>query len=137
MKISLADTSIRQYRKRNGAVAFHLRSYLMIETTAGFRLSAYLRSISGRLTLSSGVVVPLDEIMFSEDCRYRLGVMVHDFWASGTAPMELIRDDTGILRIDYHISFTGHTSEEPAFLEALVPVVSRGSVRDRLHGSEH
>lgn len=131
MKLSLADTSVRQYRRLDGLVAFRLRSRLMIETATTFRLSAYLRTISGHLTLSSGMVVLLDEIAFSEDSLYRLGVMVHDFWAWGTGALDVIRDDVGSLRLDYQISFTGHPCEKPEFIEMHVPLVSRGTLGSR------
>lgn len=127
--LTLADSTIRQYRRGDGRVAFRLRSYLLIE--GSFRLSAYLRSISARLTLSTGERIELDEISFAENCMYRAGVMMYDFWASGIADLEVIRDDIGTLRMDYHVSFTGHPYEEPEFLERRVPVVSRGRVRDR------
>ena len=132
MKLFLADTSIRQYRRRDGRVAFRLRSYLMIETTTTFRLSAYLRNISGFLKLSAGTLVPLQEFGVSENCIYRRGVMMHDFRAFGIASLNVIKDDVGVLRLDYHISFTGHPSEEPDFIQVHVPLVGRGTAKDRM-----
>jgi hypothetical protein len=35
--IELADTTFRAYRKKNGAIALHLRSYLIVHTDAAFR----------------------------------------------------------------------------------------------------
>lgn len=35
--IELADTTFRAYRKKNGATALHLRSYLIVHTDAAFR----------------------------------------------------------------------------------------------------
>jgi hypothetical protein len=130
--LKLADTAIRQYRRRDGRVAFRLRSYLVIKSGGiGFRLSAYLRNTSGSVTLSSGLRVEFNELAFSEDCIHRGGFMMYDLWASGVTDLDTIRDDVGILRIDYHISFTGHPHEEPEFIECAAPVVSRGCVKDR------
>jgi hypothetical protein len=104
----------------------------MVTTNAGFRLSAYLKSISCRLTLASGQVIPFDDVSFTEDltCKIEMGTMVHDFWAAGTARMPVIKTGLGRLRLDYHISLTGHPSERPAHFEAVVPVVRRTSLRD-------
>jgi hypothetical protein len=130
-KFYLADTSVRQYRRRDGRVAFRLRSYLMIETNAEFRLSAYLKDISGELTLSTGERIPIEEVAFSDTCIYKMGVMMHDFWAAGTSEMKVIRDDIGKLRIDYHLSFTGHPYEEPDYIEMLVPLIGRGTAAEQ------
>jgi hypothetical protein len=85
--LKLADTSVRLYRKKNGRVSFKLRSYLMIDTSVGFRLSVYLKEISCKLTLPSGEDIVFDEISFSEDliCKHQLNTMVHDLWASASA----------------------------------------------------
>lgn len=131
MSVRLADTSIRQYRRRDGRISYRLRSYLLLETSIGFRLSAYLEDISGVLQLASGPEIDLEEISFSEDSLYRLGVMVHDFWASGIGPLDIIKDDLGILRIDYRISFTGRGSFGPGFIEVPVPLLARGTAEEQ------
>lgn len=132
MRIYLADSAIRMYRRRDGRVSLRLRSYLMIETRTTFSLSAYLREISGNIALSGGEVVPLDEISFSHDSVYDLGVMVHDLWASGVVPLELLKDGVARLRLDYRISFTGHDEVEPNYIDVLVPLVARDTPEDRL-----
>lgn len=101
----------------------------MVNTNTGFRLGAYLRDISCELTLSSGVVIPFDEIGYSHavNCKYEMETMVHDFWASAVADMPIIKDGVGILRVDYHLSFTGHPSETPKFFEIVVPLLKRTS----------
>jgi hypothetical protein len=58
--LSLADTSIRMYRKKNGLVSLRLKSYLLIHTGASFSLTAYLRKLSCQLTLSSGQIVSME-----------------------------------------------------------------------------
>jgi len=130
--LRLADTSIRLYRKKDGKASFRLRSYLLVKTNVGFRLSAYLKHISCNLTLSSGEVVVFDQVSFTEDltCKYEMETMVHGFWASAIADMPVIKDTVARLRVDYHLSFTGHPSETPAFFEAVVPLIRRASLRD-------
>jgi len=125
--LRLADTSIRLYRKKDGRASVRLRSYLMVQTNAGFKLSAYLKSIRCHLTLPSGEVIELTDVSYSDSCRYRLETMVHDFWASGVADMKTIENGVGTLRLDYHISFTGHPSEEPVSFETVVPLLRRTS----------
>lgn len=111
----------------------------MIPTTLGFRLSTYLRDISCTLKLTSDEVVPLDCIAYTEECLFQSGVMVHDFWAGGVTAMPRILDGVGKLRLDYHISFTGHPYEEPNFIELAVPLLRReclppGATRRRARG---
>ncbi len=127
--LRLADTSIRLYRKKDGKASVRLRSYLMVQTNVGFRLSAYLKTIRCHLTLPSGEVIELTDISYSDSCRYCLETMVHDFWASGVADLKTIENGVGTLRLDYHISFTGHESEEPNFIETVVPLVRKISTR--------
>lgn len=123
--LTLADTSIRLYRKKNGKASLRLRSYLMVKTNIGFRLSAYLRDISCRLTLPSEEVIVFDEIAFTEDliCKFDSETMVHGFWASGVADLKVIKNGVGRLRLDYRISFTGHPTEMAKSLEVVVPLL--------------
>lgn len=123
--LHLADTSIRLYRKKNGGTSLRLRSYLMVKSNTRFRLRAYLKNISCRLTLPSGKVIEFDHIRYSDSCKYEMETMVHDFWASAVTDVKTIKHVVGILRLDYHISFTGHPYEKPNFLETVVPLVDR------------
>jgi hypothetical protein len=127
--LRLADTSIRLYRKKDGKASLRLRSYLMVDTNAGFRLSAYLKDVSCRLTLPSGEAIQFHEVGYSDNiaCEYEFETMVHDFWASGVADMPVIKDRVGILRVDYHLSFTGHPYETPKYFESVVPLLKRTS----------
>ncbi len=130
--LRLADTSIRLYRKKNGQVSLHLRSYLMIDTNVGFRLSAYLRDISCKLTLTTGQVVIFDDISWGEwtFCKYERDTMVHEFLARAIADMPTIADGIGTLRVDYRFSFTNHPSEGFESFEVVVPLIKRTTVFD-------
>lgn len=131
--LTLADTSIRMYRRKDGRVSLRLRSHLMVNTTVTFRLSAYLRNISCHLTWGSGHEVEFDEVGFTEgvEAPFQLNTMMHGFSASAVTDMKEIRDTVGKLRLDYLISFTGHPSEEPGCFEAVVPMLRRHSAYDR------
>ena len=123
--LRLSDTSIRLYRKKNGKVSVRLRSHLMVATNAGFRLSAYLKDISCELTLPNGKTMEFDEVSFTDDleCKYQYHTMVHGFWASGTTEMRRLENSVGKLRLNYWLSFTDHPSEEPDFVEYVVPII--------------
>jgi hypothetical protein len=131
--LRLADTSVRMYRRKDGRVSLRLKSYLMVDTNVGFRLSAYLRSISCHLRFASGEEVEFDRVAFTEntEAEYKLNTMVHGFWASAVVDMTSIRNTVAKLRMDYHISFTGHESEVPQFIETIVPLVRRATVYGR------
>lgn len=130
MMLRLADTSIRMYRRKDGKVSLHLRSYLMVQTDASFRLSTYLKDVSAQLTMPTGPVIQFDRVAFSDalKCKYSLNTMVHDFWASAVAQLPTLTDQVGLLRVDYHLSFTGHPSETPAFFELVVPLIKRATL---------
>ena len=122
--LNLADTSIRMYRKKNDLVSLRLKSYLLVHSNVGFRLNAYLRNIACHLTLSSGLVVPMDtSYTINTQAEYTLDTMVHLFWAWGEVEMDIMRNSVGKLRVDYHISFTGHPYEEPDSFEVIVPLI--------------
>jgi hypothetical protein len=123
--LRLADTSVRIYRKRDGRLSLKLRSYLMVPTNAGFRLSAYLRSVSGCLEFPGGESVEIDTIAHTEDCAYEMGHMIHEFWASAVTDLPVSRYKAAKLTIDYHLSFTGRPTELPSSIELVVPLVNR------------
>jgi hypothetical protein len=123
----LADTSVRLYRKRDGTVSVRLRSFLMIHCKGGngFKLSAYLNKLDGSITLDTGECVIFDELSYTESCLYKMEHMIHEFWASGTTNMSVIKDGAGLLRLEYRLfSFEGQGS--PSVIEAIVPVLARG-----------
>ena len=71
-----------------------------------------------------------DEVSFTDDleCKYQNNTMVHGFWASGTTEIRKIENGVGKLRLNYWLSFTGHPSEEPDFVDYVVPIVRRRTV---------
>lgn len=125
LMIHLADTSIRMYRKRDGLFSLRLRSYLMINTNLGFRLSAYLKSISLELSLPNGDSLKLDSISWTYDSDYEMETMVHGFWASGATSMDITKFTVAKLKVHYHLSFTGHPTERPTAFEVMVPLIDR------------
>ena len=129
--IELADTTIRLYRKKNGKVSVKLRSYLMVTTNVGFSLSAYLKNILLELVLSSGEIIKFNDVSFTTDVEcYEMNTMVHGFWGSGILDTKSIIDTVGILTLYYHISFTGHPTEEPQSISYTVPVIKRSTIYD-------
>lgn len=126
MPMRLSDTTFRMYRKGDGRVSFRLHSRLMIlSKDVGFRLSAYLSHFEGLLTLDSGLVVPMDYLGFTDDCMHRMDTMVHEFWASGEAELDEMRETVGLFRLQYAI-FHHPSMGPPDAIELLVPVVPRG-----------
>ncbi len=122
--LSLSDTTIRMYRKKNGLVSLRLKSYLLVHTNEGFSLLAYLKNLSCQLTLATGQVVPMCRSYSAHtQAEYLFDTMVHYFWAWGEVEMESMQNSVGKLRVDYHFSFTGHPYEEPDFFEIAVPLI--------------
>ena len=119
-------------------MSLRLKSYLLVESKVGFRLSAYLRSISCHLRFASGEEIEFDEVAYTEDmeAKYKLNTMVHGFWASGVTDMDTIRNTVANFRMDYHLSFTGHESETAQSFETVVPLVRRTTVYGALVTAE-
>lgn len=125
--IELADTTFRAYRKKTGAIALHLRGYLVVHTNVGFRLSVYLRDIRCWITLPGKKEHECDSVAFSEwtACKYDGRCMLHGLWVSTIVRDEEVRNCVADMKLMYDISFTGHPSEQPAFIERKVPVITQ------------
>ena len=130
--LRLADTTIRLYRKKDWSVAVRLTSHLMIHAKGGcgFRLSAYLNQFDCSVTFEDGQCVLLDDYSYTYDCLYRMEHMIHEFWATGRAEMDNIRNGAAVLKIEYRLfSFPGQG--DPDRIELVVPVLARGLVSQR------
>jgi hypothetical protein len=123
--LSLADSTVRLYNKRGRKVAYHLRSHLLVRTNVGFRLSAYLRSISCHLHIPGVDEFEFDSVAIDEDpmCDIALNMMCHHFRASAIRTAAPKRDTMATLRLEWHVSFTGHPSEAPETKELVVPLI--------------
>ena len=99
----------------------------MVRCTSTFDLTRYLKNIKCNLTLDSGVVIALDHIEICEDrlCKLNFETMAYDFWAMGIGELPVIKDQLGLLSVDYHLSFTGHPKEAPSKFELVVPLLKR------------
>jgi len=125
--LDLADTSIRAYKKGNGKISLHLRSYLLVKTNTTFSLSHYMRSIDCQLILEDGTEIDFEDISYLVDiiCKYSFNTMVHNFYASTITNLNDIEQSLALLKVKYHISFTGHPCEEPDSFKRIVPIIKR------------
>ena len=125
--LDLADTSIRAYKKGNGKIYLHLRSYLLVKTNVTFSLSHYMKSIDCQLILQDGTEITFEDISYSVAivCEYSFNTMVHNFYASTVTNLNDINQSLALLKVIYHISFTGHPCEEPESFEKIVPIIKR------------
>ena len=123
--LHLADTSIRLYRKRNGAVSVRWHSYLMINAKGqGFRLAAYLNQFNCSVTFATGQNIILDDHGYTDDCIYEMDHMAHEVWASGITDMGVIEDTVALLRLEYRLfSYPGQGDQ--SVIECVSPVLAR------------
>ena len=123
----LADTTFRAYKKKDGRVSLHCRGYLLVHTNAGFRLDAYLRDIHCWLTLPKTKEHECDSVAFSYDtqARYDGQTMLHDIFISTVTPFRHIETCVANMKMKFHLSFTGHATEEPTYMERRVPIIKR------------
>lgn len=121
--IRLSDTTIRIYRRKDGRDSLRSRGYMLVETDAAFSLNAYLKSLSSTLVLPCGEIVDMTTGYCADrECPMALSAMLHYFEVSGVVDPQRYNTGLGLLRVDYHINFTGHPSEEPECLEIVVPL---------------
>ena len=127
LELDLADSSVRAYRKRDGRISLHLRSYLMVRTTVAFRLRHYMKSIDCQLMFEDGSTIPFDTISYSTCtiCRFAFQTMAYHFYASVVTQRTEIRERLARLTVRYHFSFTGHELERPSSFDKIVPIVKR------------
>ena len=123
--IELADTTIRAYKKKNGFISLHLRSFLLVHTNVGFRLAAYLKDIRCWIALPGRNEQAFDWVSVSEApaCKVDQGIMAHDLWLWTIIRTRSLRRCIADFRMMYHISFTGHETEEPETVKRKVMVV--------------
>ena len=114
----VVDGTFRAYKKKNGNISLHLRTYLLVYTNLGFRLNAYLKDLKGWLKLPDKNEIEIDKISYSQAvvCKYSNDIMAHDFWLSTVLNENIIKPCIADLRLMFHLSFTGHPYEEPEYL---------------------
>ena len=130
--LRLSDTSIRLYRKKDWSVAVRLRSHLMIHCKggSGFRLSTYLNQFDCSVTFEDGQCVQISDYSYTYDCMFLMDHMIHEFWGSGVAQLDTIRDGAALLKIEYRLfSFPGQG--DPERIELVAPVLACGVYSQR------
>lgn len=129
MKLRLADTSVRMYRKSTGQISYRYRSYLIANTNIGFSMSYYLKDASISLRLVDGETIEFEEVSISDCtlCPTIMNSMVHDLRAFGLGGYGPINNGVGKLRFNYHLNFTGSPMEEPETIEYVVPLIKRAT----------
>ena len=123
----IVDGTFRAYKKKNGNISLHLRTYLLVHTNAGFRLSTYLMNLKAWLKLPQKNEIEIDDISFSEAvvCKYTNDIMVHDFWLSTVLMEQAIKPCVADLRIMLQLSFTRDPYEKPEYLTKKVIISPR------------
>jgi len=123
--IELTDSTIRAYRRKRGGSSLRLRSYLVVRTTEHFDLDNYLREIRCWISLPSEEERECEMVKLSKwvAAEYNGQHLLHSFCASMVVPNEIHIRCVAILRLMYHISFTGHPAEAPVYQEYIAPIV--------------
>lgn len=110
---------------RDGRVSLRLRSYLLVKARINFCLSSYIRNVTCTLTLSDGQKIKFKSVSLSDECIYRMGYMVFDFWAHGEVVMPVIEDSVAKLRVDYFLNFSGAARNHHFYHLNAVPLLRR------------
>ena len=125
--LDLADTTFRAYRKKSGLITLHLRTFLLIRAEVGFSLAAYLRKLCFSIHLPGfkESIECTHDLWYAATFRTSEPLMAHDLWVSAVVGRREVPQCIATLRMDYHLSFTGHFAEESATWIRKVVVVPR------------
>jgi hypothetical protein len=123
--IELADTTIRAYKKKDGSISLHLRSFLLVHTNAGFRLAAYLKDVRCWITLPGRKEQAFDWVSVTEvpACKVDQGIMALDLRLWTIIRTHSVHQCIADFRMMYHISFTGHETDNPDTMKRKVMVI--------------
>ena len=130
MKLELSNVVIRAYKKKNDKIALHLKSHLLVFTNVSFSLTAYLKEMRSWLTLPGQIKLEARSMSVTVGCVYSENIMIHDLRVCFVLPYQKLEESIAHLKIMFHVSFTGHSSEEPTYIErnAVVDLVPRSWV---------
>jgi hypothetical protein len=124
--LDLSDATIRAFKKKDGRISFHLKSFIFVNTTVNFSLTDYLRDFHCSFTLPNDYTIEFDKTAIG--VRYffphEFNILAHTFHASTISDLRELEDCLAKLNIVYRISFTGHPSEGSETLQKIVPVVT-------------
>ena len=131
--LDLADYTIRAFKKKDGRISFHLKSFILVTTNVNFSLTTYLRDFH------CSFILPHDyEIEFNRTAigvrlffPYKFNTMAYYFKASTVSDLRDLKPCLAKLNIIYRISFTGHPIECSKSLQKVVPIVTFFEKRHR------
>jgi len=123
MKLELTNVILRGYGKKNHKIALHLKGHLLVFTNAGFSLTGYLKEMQSWLTLPGQKELMSLSMSVSVGCIYSEEIMIHDLWTNFILPNQKLESSIAHLRMMFHVSFPGHPTEEPAYIERMAVIV--------------
>lgn len=134
MKLELLSVVIRAYKKKNGRISLHLKGHLLVYTNKGFSLTEYVKDMRCWIGLPGKKEQIADLLTVGVSCTYDKQVMIHDLTVSTVLKEREIKLCAVDLRMMFHVSFAGHSSEEPTFLRRkAVAVPVRHQMRETVH----
>ena len=122
----LANYIIRAFKKKDGRISFHLKSFILVTTNVNFSLTTYLRDFHCSFTLPSNHEVEFDRTAIGVRLFFphEFNTMAYYFKASTVSELRDIEPCLAKLNIIYRISFTGHPSECSESLQKVVPIIT-------------
>jgi hypothetical protein len=123
MKLELSNVIVRAYKKKNLGIALHLRGHLLGFTNVSFSFCAYLREMQSWITLPGQTEIEARSMSVNVGCTYSEDVMIHGLHAEFMLPYHKLRKSVAHLRMMFHVSFTGHPTEEPTYIERKTVIV--------------
>ena len=123
MKLDLSNVILRAYKKKNRRIALHLIGHLLVFTSVSFSFTRYLRKMQSWITLPGQPEREAHSMSLSVGCTYSDEVMIHDLHAKFILPYQRLKQSVTNLTMMFHISFTGHPTEEPIYIERKAVIV--------------
>lgn len=124
--LDLANYTIRAFKKKDGKISFHLKSFILVTTNITFSLTAYLSDFHCSFILPDGHEIEFKRTAISVRLffPYEFNTMAYYFKASTISDFKDIKPCLAKLNITYNICFTGHDSECSKILQKVVPIVT-------------
>ncbi len=124
--LDLANYTIRAFKKKDGRISFHLKSFILVTANVNFSLTAYLRDFRCSFIVPGGHEIEFDKtaIGIRLSFPYEYNTMAYSFKASTVSDLRNLKPCLVKLSIIYRISFTGHPSECSESLQKVVPIVT-------------
>jgi len=126
MDIEFSSCVVNCYKNKLKQYNMHFDSHIMIHTNATFSVSSYLKMINIKTQYESTPII-FDEYSICENdgVKYNGTILTAKYHGKCVTNLLKIVSVPSELEIEYHFSFTGHSTEKPLFMRKSCLIIAR------------